>query len=492
MIKKIKAISENKSILEYSAGLIAAIVILIIFVLAATYFKSVVFGLLLAFLFLPLQSWYQKHIISNKITIYSTWFIRTCLYPIVKPASILQKKLFSMAMLNKDNEKISAEEKIKNKQISKACHLTILTVFIIFLFFAGGIIWISTTYLTSATNSITTWAQRTTNDYVANKKILEEKSVNGDSLPNDEKEIINRGNLDPYHQFINALIFKFESIKPRLEQYKFFRMLKESVLKYLNNPENIKDLAKKLLIGTGGIFSYTAGAVGHIFVLFLNIVFTFFFFAFFLKKLANLNNMLIEKTLPSEYIANSIMGSAWFPRTSKGTIKITAEILENILYKLKIWLRGYCTIIIIESCFYTTVFTLIGVPFGIILGLFAGMTILLPYIGPMISVILTVTICLTVGNLSMFQILLVVLSYILMTGIIDQLFIYPAIVGGSLGLNEMETIIVVLLGGILAGISGMIFAVPVAAILKYLIPQTYKILAYEKELITKTLSSKEE
>ncbi len=79
-----------------------------------------------------------------------------------------------------------------------------------------------------------------------------------------------------------------------------------------------------------------------------------------------------------------------------------------------------------------------------------------------------------------------------MTGIIDQLFIYPAIVGGSLGLNEMETIIVVLLGGILAGISGMIFAVPVAAILKYLIPQTYKILAYEKELITKTLSSKEE
>ncbi|MCP4177799.1 MAG: AI-2E family transporter [bacterium] len=492
MIKKIKAISENKSILEYSAGLIAAIVILIIFVLAATYFKSVVFGLLLAFLFLPIQAWYQKHVISNKLTEYSEWFIKTCFYPIAKPANMLQKKLMSMTMLNKDTKEITFEEKLKNKQISKACHLTILTVFIIFLFFACGIVWISTTYLTSATSSITTWAQNTTKNYVAKKEILAAKSLNNKNLSSNEIQLTGTDNLDPYHQFISALVFKFESIKPKLEQYKFFRMLKESVIKYLNNPDNIKDLARKLLIGTGGVFSYTAGAVGHIFVLFLNIVFTFFFFAFFLKKLAGLNNMLQEKTSPSEYIANSIMNSAWFPKTSKGTIKITAEILKTILHKLRIWLRGYCTIIIIESCFYTTVFTLIGVPFGIILGLFAGMTILLPYIGPMISVIITVIICLTVGNISMFQILLVILSYILMTGIIDQLFIYPAIVGGSLGLNEMETIIVVLLGGILAGISGMIFAVPVASILKYLIPQTYKILAYEKELITKTLTAKEE
>jgi predicted PurR-regulated permease PerM len=492
MIKKIKAISENKSILEYSTGLIAAIVILIIFVLAATYFKSVVFGLLLAFLFLPLQIWYKKYIISNKLTEYSTWLIKTCFYPISKPVNMLQKKLLSMTMLNKNTKKISIEEKIKHKQISKSCHLTILTVFIIFLFFIGGMFWISTSYLTSATNSITTWAHKTTKDYVANKVMLEQKSAEGGNLSSNETQILNAKNPDSYNQFINALVFKFESIKPRLEQYKFFRMLKESVIKYLNNPDNIKDLARKLFVGTGGIFSYTAGAVSTIFILFLNIVFTFFFFAFFLKKLANINSKIKEKTSPSKYIANSIMNSAWFPNTSPGTIKITAEILKNILHKLKIWLRGYCTIIVIESCFYTTVFTIIGVPFGIILGLFAGMTILLPYIGPMISVIITVTICLTVGNLSMLQILLVILSYIVMTGIIDQLFIYPAIVGGSLGLNEMETIVVVLLGGILAGISGMIFAVPVAAILKYLIPQTYKILASEKKSGTKELAVKEE
>jgi len=63
-----------------------------------------------------------------------------------------------------------------------------------------------------------------------------------------------------------------------------------------------------------------------------------------------------------------------------------------------------------------------------------------------------------------------------MTGILDQLFIYPAVVGGSLGLNELETIVVVLLGGMLFGITGMIFAVPTTSIIKYLIPEIYKLI----------------
>ena len=59
-------------------------------------------------------------------------------------------------------------------------------------------------------------------------------------------------------------------------------------------------------------------------------------------------------------------------------------------------------------------------------------------------------------------------------GVIEQFFIYPAIIGESLGLTTLETIIVVLLGGILAGIPGMIFALPAASVIKYLVPQIYR------------------
>ena len=47
------------------------------------------------------------------------------------------------------------------------------------------------------------------------------------------------------------------------------------------------------------------------------------------------------------------------------------------------------------------------------------------------------------------------------------------VIGESLGLTTLETIIVVLLGGIFAGITGMIFALPTASVIKYLIPQIY-------------------
>lgn len=74
----------------------------------------------------------------------------------------------------------------------------------------------------------------------------------------------------------------------------------------------------------------------------------------------------------------------------------------------------------------------------------------------------------------MAQALMATLSYIIINGIVEQLFLYPALVGGALGLNELETIIVVLMGGLLAGVAGMIFAVPAASILKYLIPKIYQ------------------
>lgn len=46
-------------------------------------------------------------------------------------------------------------------------------------------------------------------------------------------------------------------------------------------------------------------------------------------------------------------------------------------------------------------------------------------------------------------------------------------IGESLGLTTLETIIVVLLGAIFAGIPGMILALPAASVIKYLVPQIY-------------------
>ena len=265
-----------------------------------------------------------------------------------------------------------------------------------------------------------------------------------------------------------------------LDKNPIFKAVKTNVAKYLKDPENIKKLLFTIASKAGGLFSYTAGIIGMLFMLLMNIVLTFFFFAFFLGHMAQFNNTMDEKATPGEHIVNGILNSGWLPDTTRETRMGTIVILNNIFARLRSWIRGYLTIIIIETVFYVTTFLLVGVPYGILLGLLAGLTILLPYIGTIVSVILTVTICLTLGTGGMVQVVIVLLLYTIMGGIIEQLFIYPAVVGRSLGLNEFETIVLVLLGGILFGIPGMIFAVPVASVLKYLIPQVYKIVQVKK------------
>ena len=64
--------------------------------------------------------------------------------------------------------------------------------------------------------------------------------------------------------------------------------------------------------------------------------------------------------------------------------------------------------------------------------------------------------------------------YLLYNGVIEQFILYPMVIGESLGLTTLETIIVVLLGAIFAGIAGMILALPAASVIKYLVPQIYR------------------
>ena len=109
------------------------------------------------------------------------------------------------------------------------------------------------------------------------------------------------------------------------------------------------------------------------------------------------------------------------------------------------------------------------------LGLLAGCGILLPYIGPILSALVTVLITLAVGGSSVSGVQLagIIAAYLIYNGVIEQFILYPAVIGESLGLTTLETIIVVLLGAIFAGIPGMILALPAASVIKYLVPQIY-------------------
>ena len=122
---------------------------------------------------------------------------------------------------------------------------------------------------------------------------------------------------------------------------------------------------------------------------------------------------------------------------------------------------------------YTTCFFFLGVPFFLPLGIIAGCGIALPYLGPVISCSLTLLVTLAAGAATPEMLLAIIICYLIYNGIIEQFILYPAVIGDSLGLNTLETIVVVLLGAIIAGIPGMIFALPTASVAKYIIPMIY-------------------
>ncbi len=222
------------------------------------------------------------------------------------------------------------------------------------------------------------------------------------------------------------------------------------------------------------MFSFTAGVLSGLAGLLTNVLLTFFFFLLFLSKIAGFKASA-SGAWQGEYLVKTVFNGNWLPGASESTLLEAQRIISEIINRLKVWLRGYCLLVLVDATVYTTVFGLLKVPYFFLLGPIAGCGVLLPYIGPMSSCVLTLLVTLAAGGASVSSGLLLGIlgTYLVYGGVVEQFILYPLVIGESLGLTSLETVIVVLLGAIFAGISGMILAIPAASVLKYLVPQIY-------------------
>ncbi len=108
---------------------------------------------------------------------------------------------------------------------------------------------------------------------------------------------------------------------------------------------------------------------------------------------------------------------------------------------------------------------LVKVKYPMILGLFGGIANIIPYFGPALGAIPAIAVAFIDSPVKALWTLAVFVA----VQQIDNAIISPKIIQGKLGLHPVVTILAVLAGGKLFGIPGMIFSVPLAAILKVLI-----------------------
>jgi predicted PurR-regulated permease PerM len=141
----------------------------------------------------------------------------------------------------------------------------------------------------------------------------------------------------------------------------------------------------------------------------------------------------------------------------------TTELLGETKTIIQHYLVGlFFEFLIVASLNIIGLFAL-GINYALLLGIAGALLNIIPYIGGLIELILLMIIALVTKE-PMYVIYVAVLYSIIQ--FIDNNFIVPRIIGAKVKLNALVSLIGVIAGAALWGISGMFLSIPVIAILK--------------------------
>lgn len=114
--------------------------------------------------------------------------------------------------------------------------------------------------------------------------------------------------------------------------------------------------------------------------------------------------------------------------------------------------------------------SIVGIDYALIIGLIAGICNMIPYVGPIVGTILAAIMGLLSGN--PLKILYAIISMLIVQQV-DNNLLAPKIVGDSVGLHAVFTMMAILIGGNIGGLLGMLLSVPIAASFRVLFNNWY-------------------
>lgn len=145
-----------------------------------------------------------------------------------------------------------------------------------------------------------------------------------------------------------------------------------------------------------------------------------------------------------------------------------AEEVSTVLRQVKGAIQSYMYGLLLEGLIVASLNTialfLLGVPYAILLGVLGAILNVLPFIGGILAALLPMAIALITKDGLNIEIGIAI-SYIVIQ-FTDNHFLIPYIVSSKVKINALISIIAVLLGGAVWGLSGMFLSIPFIGILK--------------------------
>lgn len=237
----------------------------------------------------------------------------------------------------------------------------------------------------------------------------------------------------------------------------------------LHNPKftinDIMAMVKKVFTfeATGDILNTTVGVTSSVISGVANFAIGFIIAIYMLaekEKIGKFTRRVLEAVLP-EKVTDKIYNISGVAASSFSSF-ITGQFTDAFLLAV--------------MCFIGS--SILRIPNAAVVSVIIGISAIIPVIGPIVGEVISVLILLMESPLKA----LIFLIFILILQVIDNNFIYPRIVGKSVGLPGIIVFIAVVLGGNLGGIMGVLLGVPTAAALYALCVEWLKSKSEQKRL----------
>jgi predicted PurR-regulated permease PerM len=149
---------------------------------------------------------------------------------------------------------------------------------------------------------------------------------------------------------------------------------------------------------------------------------------------------------------------------SEENMRDVAAVLKQVKTAIQSYMFGLLLEGLIVATLNTTALMLLGVKYAILLGVLGAVLNVLPFIGGILAVLPPLLIA-TMTKDGIHTQVGIIISYIVIQ-FVDNHFLVPYIVSSKVKINALISIVIVLLGGAVWGVSGMFLAIPFIGVLK--------------------------
>ena len=161
------------------------------------------------------------------------------------------------------------------------------------------------------------------------------------------------------------------------------------------------------------------------------------------------------------------------PQNKESRLKKSMNTIGELLSR---YFVGLVFQILILFVIYTIVLLIFGIENAIVIAFLCALLNLIPYVGPMIGGVLMITLTMTSNLGADFSSVILPKTIYVMIGfvigqLVDNFFSQPFIFSNSVKSHPLEIFLVIIIGGLLFGVTGMIIAVPAYTAIKVILKE---------------------